>query len=46
MSGGEAADNGIAGPEQRGDAEQQIGLLGKPAAGSGRRGIRGLVLVV
>ena len=31
MSGGEAADDGVAGPAQRGDAEQQIGLVGDPA---------------
>jgi hypothetical protein len=35
MSGGEAADDGVAGPAQRGDGEQQIGLVGEPVAGGG-----------
>src|SRR5438093_7372719 len=35
MPGGEAADDGVAGPAQRGDGEQQIGLVGEPAAGGG-----------
>ena len=37
MAGGETADDGVAGPAQRGDAEQQIGLVGDPVA-RGRRG--------
>ena len=35
MAGGEAADDGVAGPAQRGDGEQQIGLVGEPAARGG-----------
>ena len=41
MPGGEAADDGVAGPAQRGDAEQEIRLVGEPVAGGG--GARGLV---
>ncbi len=39
MPGGEAADDGVAGPAQRGDAEQDVRLVGKPSAG--RAGARG-----
>ena len=35
MPGGKPADDGVAGPAQRGDAEQQIGLVGDPVAGRG-----------
>ena len=38
MPGGEAADDGVAGPAQRGDREQQIGLIGEPVAGGGGAG--------
>ncbi|OIQ66071.1 hypothetical protein GALL_523640 [mine drainage metagenome] len=41
MAGGEATDDGIAGPAQRGDREQQIRLIGEPAAW--RSGIGGLI---
>ena len=40
MPGGEPADDGVAGPAQRGDAEQQIGLVGEPVAGRGGAGRR------
>src|SRR5215213_8306071 len=33
MPGGEAADDGVAGPAKCCDREQQIGLVGEPAAG-------------
>src|ERR1700728_1623936 len=39
MPGSEPADDGVTGPAQRGEAEQQIRLVGNPAAaGSGVRG--------
>src|SRR5471032_1792210 len=41
MPGGEAADDGVAGPAQRGDAEQDVRLVGKPSAGRG--GARGWI---
>src|SRR5260370_6117759 len=41
MPGGEAADDGIAGPAQRREREQQIRLVGEPVAGGG--GIGGLI---
>src|SRR5215475_12924169 len=41
MSGGETSDDGVAGPAQRGDAEQEVGLAGDPVARSRRT--RGLV---
>ena len=30
VPGGKPADNGVAGPAQRGDAEQDVGLVGEP----------------
>ena len=38
MSDNEAAEHGIAGPEQRGERQQQIGLVGQPAADAGGSG--------
>ena len=38
MSDDEAAEHGIAGPEQRGQRQQQIRLVGQPAADAGGRG--------
>ena len=36
MAGGQPPDDGVAGPAQRGDAEQQIRLVGEPVAAIGR----------
>jgi len=33
MSGRKTADDGVAGPAQRGDAKQEIGLVGEPVSG-------------
>ena len=35
MAGGQPSDDGVAGPAQRGDAEQQIRLVGEPVPGRG-----------
>src|SRR4051794_35042438 len=42
MSGGKPADDGVACPAQRGDAEQEVGLVGDPTAyGCGAAGLVG-----